>query len=278
MMRRSALLFLTFLLPAAAREPSMLVSSKWLATHLNDPGVVVLHVARERAHYDGGHVPGACFLPFGEMTATRDGIPVELPPAAQLVKLFEGCGVRPESRIVLYGDSFNLSATRAYFTLDYLGLADRAALLDGGLEQWQAEKRPLSKESPAARQGRVVPRIRPEVLVALPQVRDLSWAAGQGRALLVDTRPPDDYKADHIPGAVNQFWMDHLVSKANPVFRPKAELRRIYEKLSARTGSEITVYCRSGVQATHSYFTLKYLGYKPRLYDGSMSEWTKAGR
>lgn len=122
----------------------MLVSTDWLSARLNDPKVVILHVARERDHYDKGHVPSARFVAWGEITATRDGIPNELAPVADLQKLFERLGVGDDARIVLYGDNSGLSAARAYFTLDYLGHGDRAALLDGGLEKWQSERRTVS--------------------------------------------------------------------------------------------------------------------------------------
>jgi thiosulfate/3-mercaptopyruvate sulfurtransferase len=105
----------------------MVVSTAWLVARLNDPKVVVPHVARERAHYDGGHIPGARFVGWGEITATRDGVPNELAPVAELHKLFERLGIGNDARIVLYGDSSGLSAARAYFTLDYLGHAGRAS-------------------------------------------------------------------------------------------------------------------------------------------------------
>src|SRR5688500_9100494 len=83
----------------------MVVSTDWLAAHLNDPKVVVLHVARERGHFDEGHIPGARFVGWGEITATRDGVPNELAPVADLQKLFERLGIGNDARIMLYGDN-----------------------------------------------------------------------------------------------------------------------------------------------------------------------------
>lgn len=272
------LLFLAVALSPLFAAGNSLVSARWLAARLHDPKVVVLHVARERAGYDAGHIPGACYIGWDKLTVTREGIPVELPPAAELERLLEACGVSDGSRIVLYSDRFNLDAARAYVTLDYLGQAGRAVLLDGGLEQWRAEKRPLEKAAPAPREGKLTVRLRPQVVVGLDQMRDLAWAAAQGNAgvLILDSRPAEGFRAGHIPGAVNAFWMDDLVSKENPVFRPAGELRRRYQGLGAAPGKTIVVYCQVGVQASKTYFTLSHLGYDVRLYDGSFSQWSRA--
>jgi thiosulfate/3-mercaptopyruvate sulfurtransferase len=276
-------------LALAAPHPEMLVSTEWLGAHLNDSSVVVLHVARNRADFDAGHIPGAQFVPWNELTITRDGIPVELPPAADLAKLFERCGVTPESRIVLYGDFAGLSAARAYFTLDYLGLGARAALLDGGIEKWRAEKRLLSKETTPAKPGRVEPKLNPEIVVSLEEMRALSKEAAAGAApglVIIDSRPADDFagktadktlpRLGHIPGARNVFWADALVSAENPALLPMAQVRRIYTSAGITDNSTVVTYCKAGVQAAYGYFTLKYLGFKVRLYDGSFAEWSRA--
>ena len=144
----------------------MLVSTDWLASHLNDPKVVVLHIARERAHYDQGHIPGARFIAWNELTTTRNGLQNELPTVEELQKLFERVGASDDMRLVLYGDNAPLSAARAYFTLDYLGHGDHTALLDGGIEKWKAEQRTLSTEAP---QVKAVPAALPRRMAAAPR-------------------------------------------------------------------------------------------------------------
>src|SRR6185437_3124708 len=130
---------------------SMLVSTTWLASHLHDPNLVILCVADNADFYSGGHVPGARLIRSSELMITRDGIPNELPPAAALKDLFERAGVNNSSRIVLYGERSGILAARAYFTLDYLGVAANAALLDGGIEKWRAKKRRRCRRSNPAR-------------------------------------------------------------------------------------------------------------------------------
>jgi thiosulfate/3-mercaptopyruvate sulfurtransferase len=265
----------------------MVVSTTWLAAHLNDPKVVVLHVARERAHYDQGHIPGARFVGWTEITATRDGVPNELAPVADLQKLFERIGIGDEARIVLYGDNSGLAAARAYFTLDYLGHGDRASLLDGGLEKWKAERRKISTDAVEVKTAAFTPRVRTGVVTNLDVMRDLSWTATQLKSpnvVLIDARPVDEYtgtkpgdgvpRGGHIPGAANVFWMQNVVSRENPELRSEAELRKLYAGAGAAASRTIVTYCRTGGQASHAYFTLKYLGYDVVMYDGSFFEWS----
>jgi thiosulfate/3-mercaptopyruvate sulfurtransferase len=171
--------------------------------------------------------------------------------------------------------------------LDYLGWGDNAALLDGGLDKWKAEKRQLSTEVFEIKPGNFAPRVNPRVIAVRDVVRDVSWATANldtPNYALIDARPNDEYtgaKADatlakvgHIPGAVSIFWMDnHLVSKENPVLKPAQELRQIYEVAGATKDKKVVSYCRTGVQASHTYFVAKYLGYDVAMYDGSFSEW-----
>jgi thiosulfate/3-mercaptopyruvate sulfurtransferase len=272
--------------PRSVRS-EMIVSTAWLSAHLNDPKVAILHVARERAHYDRGHIPGARFVGWSEITATRDGVPNELAPVAELQKLFERLGVGNDARIVLYGDNSGLAAARAYFTLDYLGHGGRAALLDGGLEKWQAERRAVSTDVVEPKSAGFTPRVHPSVVTNLDVVRDLSWSATNldpSGVVLIDARPVDEYtgakpgdgvpRGGHIPGAANVFWMQNIFSKESPVLRSPAELYRLYEKAGAQRGRTVVAYCRTGGQASHAYFTLKYLGYDVVMYDGSFFEWS----
>jgi thiosulfate/3-mercaptopyruvate sulfurtransferase len=281
-------LFAAVTFASATPHPEMLVSTEWLGAHLGDPAVVILHVARNRDSYDRGHIPGAQLVPWDELTVTRNGIPAELPPAADLAKLFERCGVTPQARIVLYGDSAGLSAARAYFTLDYLGLAAHAALLDGGIEKWRAEKRPVTTEAAPAKPGHVEPKLHPEIVVSLEKMEEFSAKAAGGsdpEVVIVDSRPPDDYagktsdktlpRLGHIPGARNVFWADALQSAEVPALLPPAEVRRIYSAAGITDGSTVITYCKAGVQAAYGYFTLKYLGFKVLLYDGSFAEWSR---
>jgi thiosulfate/3-mercaptopyruvate sulfurtransferase len=275
--------------PAAAHQRDMVVTTGWLAKNLDNPNVVVLHVGMDRTSYDAGHIAGARFVGLKEIATGRGEVLNELPPVEILVNVFEQLGVGNRSRIVLYGDMQGLAAARAYFTLDYLGHGDRAALLDGGLETWKAESRALSTDEVKPAAAMFFPKLNPGVSVELPKTKDLSWQAvhvSNPGTILLDARPNPQFlgtepgdgvkRGGHIPGAKHLYWMDHVVSKENPVLKPEAELRRMYEAIGATKEKRIVTYCRTGVQASHSYFIAKYLGYDTAMYDGSFIEWSNA--
>ena len=259
----------------------MVVETDWLADHLNDKHLIVLHVGIDRKSYDAGHVPGARFLAITEIAVTHNGIPNELPAVIDLKNVFERLGVGDKSRVVLYGDESGLLAARTYFTLDYLGHGKGAAILDGGLEKWKAEKRSLTTAAAEISKVTFTPKPRPDVIIELPAVVRM---IEDGKATLIDARPPNDFwgvnrsdgikRAGHIPGAKNVFWVDNLVSRENPVLKPVADIRASYVAADVKSGSKVVVYCRTGVQAAHDYFTLKLLGFSPVLYDGSFIEWS----
>jgi thiosulfate/3-mercaptopyruvate sulfurtransferase len=287
--RTISILLLPFLAVAGpAVKSDMLVSTGWLAQHLNDRTLVILQVSRDRKVYDAGHIPGARFLALSDIVVTRDGILNELPPAAALKQIFERAGVSDDSRVILYGDTSVLPATRAYFTLDYLGHGDATAILDGGLLKWTGESRAVSNEIPQAAPGRFTPRPRPEIVVDINAAEDLSFAATNAPAtapVLVDARTAAEFNGStapsseiprpgHIPGAANVYWMDSQAGKTDMSLLPETELRRLYESAGVTPDKPAVTYCNTGMQASQSYFTLKYLGYDSRMYDGSFSQWS----
>jgi thiosulfate/3-mercaptopyruvate sulfurtransferase len=265
-------------------RPEMLVTTAWLAENLSEPDVIVLCINSTPELYSKGHIPGARQIKLEDIAVTRDGIPNELPPVETLQHVFAAAGVSNSSRVVLYGERFNLFAARAYFTLDYLGVAARVAILDGGLEKWTAERRPLSTEIPQAKTTTLVVSPRPEILVDTKAMRDLSQKK-PGSVTLMDARPTREFtgeqlsedvaKAGHIPGARGLYWMDMLVSRQYPVLKPEAELRRMYSAVNAKADQPLVTYCRTGMQSSFDYFVAKYLGYNPSMYDASFFEWSK---
>lgn len=259
---------------SAAVRSDMLVSTSWLADHLKDPKVVVLHVAANRAGYDAGHIPGARFIAQSEIVVAKNGLPNELPPVADLERVFEAAGVSDDTRVILYSDGSVLPSTRAYFTLDYLGAGSHAALLDGGLQKWTAEKRPVTTEIAMVKAGSFTPKPQAALLADMEAVKGVTMKQGAGMTLL-DARPPADYGKAHIPTALDVDWVQGQVSREDVTLKSEAELRALYAHVDS--SKPVVTYCNSGMQATQAYFTLKYLGYDVKLYDGSMSEWNASG-
>lgn len=263
----------------------MLVTTKWLVNHLKDKQVFILHVSRDQKSYDECHIPGARFLSLGSILTTRAGTSNELPTVEKLQNLFENLGIGDQGRIILYGDNNGLSAARAYFTLDYLGHGHRAALLDGGLEKWKADGLQTETTSAKFESAKFTPRLSPNVLAEFDVVLDQSWMAANisdPNVAIIDARPQEQYigstnqRSGHIPGSANVFWMQHLNSGNEPTIKNIVALRKLYESVGLKPGQKIITYCNTGMQASHSYFMLKYLGYDVSMYDGSFSEWSKS--
>lgn len=253
----------------------MLVSTDWLAEHLNDPNVIVIHFARYEGDYNRGHIPGARFLRTNQLISDNQETTFELPPVASLQKALESIGINDKSRIVIYGTQAPPTTTRAYFTLDYLGLGDRVALLDGGIEKWKAEKRALSTDAATFTPTKLTLHPRPEVVAKYDEVRRITDSS-EPTALILDARPMTRYKDGHLAGATDLFWGETLTSREIPSWKSPEELRKMFEAAGFKPGSKIITYCEVGQQATHAYFTARYLGYDVAMYDGSYDEWTSA--
>lgn len=273
-------------MPALAQSSSMVVTTQWLAARLGQPDLAIVHVGLDRTQYDAGHIPGARFLAVPQIVVDHDNIANELPPVGQLKSVLESAGIGDKTRVVLYSDNANLYAARLWWTLDYLGVAGQAALLDGSLEQWREEKRPLTKDVPPTAHATLTPHLRPQVLVAMPAVADASWIATHTERpsmALLDARPPEQFsgaepgenisRPGHIPGAKNLYWVNLIESKEDPRLLPLPDLRKIFRDTGVSSGPAI-VYCRSGMQSSFLYFVLRFLGYDPTMYDGSFLEWS----
>jgi thiosulfate/3-mercaptopyruvate sulfurtransferase len=260
--------------PAASR-PEMLVSTQWLADHLSDPHLVLVQVGGSANDYHAQHIPGARFLATDKFVDSKPP-GTELLPAEELKKNLEEIGISDDSRVVFYAD-WDPMATRLYFTLDYLGRAEHAALLDGSMEQWVLEKRPVSTEDPKITPGHLTINVHPEVVARMDSMTKLvsSDAASSG-VTIIDSRPIKRYRSGHLAGAAPMFWETALVSSEKPVLRSPQELKKMLADRGVTPGKKIVSYCEVGWQASYTYFLARYLGFDAAMYDGSYNEWNAA--
>ena len=271
-----------------AVRSEMLVSTSWLEEHLNDRDLVVLYVGRDRGQFDSGHIPGSHFVRLDELVEQHKDSLNELPPVEDLQVTLESVGVSDKSRVVLTGDTGGVLAARAYFTLDYLGHADHAALLDGGQETWIAESRRTSKEETVPARAHLTPHIQPDILISTARMRELSLGVNQGipNYVLLDARPLAEFtglvnseavpKAGHIVGSQSLYWKKLIRSEANPQLLDPEQLQQQFIRAGAVPGKSVITYCRTGMQSSFTYFVAKYLGYPAAMYDGSVYEWVRA--
>ena len=269
----------------ANAEPDVIVTTDWVAGHLDDPTIVIAEVDADLdADYAQGHVPGA--VGWGLHTDMEDSVRRDIPRVAQIEELLGRSGIGNDTTVVLYGNGNNRSATWAFWVLKYYRHGD-ARLMDGGRTRWLAEGRPLSTVTPeptaatyrAQAPDRSVRATRQHVLDSLgrPDVKLLDTRTAEEYAGTHTTAPgtpqSDIYRKGRIPGAIHVPWDDGAVEDGS--FRPVDELRRLYEDRGLTPEDEVVPYCRLGVRASYSWFVLKYLlGYsRVRNYDGSWTEW-----
>lgn len=285
-MRHSLLLLALSTASAAAQDAPlpMVVSTRWLADHLTEPGLVVFHVGddRSKATYDAGHIPGAQFLnPWTEISAPRQegGLSLEMPTAEQLKSALEAKGVGERSRIVLYQSNQYFSpVARAYLTLEYAGLQDRVAILDGGLERWTAEGHPVNTDGPTVAPGRFTPRLRSELVVDADYVHR---SLDNPSIAVVDSRDPRFYQGaetrqgrnGHIPGATN-IPFSSIVTEGG-LFKDPETLKSMFVEAGAAPGDRVVTYCHIGQQASLVWFGARLAGYDAVLFDGSFQLWAR---
>ncbi len=265
-------------------NPNLLVSAGWLAANARSPRVVVLHIARDQADYNQGHIPGARFIQAPKLWTTT-GPGVELPTVAYLDSLFESVGVSTNSRVILYGEAW--TTPRAFLALDYLGLGDQAAILDGGLAAWKALGQPVSTEAVTSAAGTIDPKPRGDMVV------DAAWIEqhlNDPKVALVDGRSPEEYAGSvdverlprygHIPGAKNLPWDQTYSDGAGALNGLQSNLvdaKRLAALMTAAgvtDAKQIVTYCTVGLRASHLYFIARLLGHHPKIYDGSIRDWS----
>jgi len=269
---------------ASSDSVPFLVSGAWLAEHLKDPKLVLLQIGDQASKpaYDQGHIPGALFLnPFEELARPRQegALYLELPEVTKLAATLEGKGISNESHVVLYWAQEYFSPTsRAFLTLEYAGLRGRVSILDGGLEGWKAEGRPVSTEVPTPARGGFTPRPLTGIVV------DANWVRANlenPSVAIVDARDSSFYhgretrqaRSGRIPGAVSVPFSSMVTEEAK--FKSLDQLRGIFAAAGIERGDKVVTYCHIGQQATLVWFVARILGHEAALYDGSFQDWAQ---
>jgi 3-mercaptopyruvate sulfurtransferase SseA len=263
--------------PAALTAPT-LVSPTWLHARL---GRVAVLDTRGEPEFLAWHVPGAQRLDLTKIR-TRTGKSEHLLIGdAELAAWFGNLGIDAATPVVFVADDRPHDATMAALAL--LRLGHRAlAILEGGMLRWATERRPLTPDLVMPAAAVYTPRAGADDFTIT--AGELAPAVQRGAVKVLDVRPPDFFRGEkstearpgHIPGAVNRVYTEDLQRTADGRWlRPAAELRERYEALGLRPDDAIAVSCRTGHQASQTYFVLRYLlGYRNvKWYAGSWTEW-----
>ncbi len=270
--------------PAAAPAITPLVSTEWLQAELARPDLVILQLSATE-DFAKAHIPGAVSVDFmREFVAppVEGGLRTELPTADALERVLREKGITATSRVVVVFDQPNAftRAGRAFFTLEWGGLAGRVAVLDGGLPKWVREGRATASgagRSPAA-----------STIVLTPELQrratrdDVRAAVGRAGTRIVDARDTVFYqdlrdngmpRGGHVASAVSLPFS--VVTNADGTLRSREELAHAVLAAGIGADDQLVSYCHIGMQASWMYFTLRVLGRDVRMFDGSFDEWSR---
>jgi thiosulfate/3-mercaptopyruvate sulfurtransferase len=262
----------------------VLVSTDWVAEHLEDAGVVVAEVDENTDLYEEGHVPGAVKLHWKD--DLQDPIERDIVDKASFEALLGSRGIGNDTTVVVYGDKNNWFAAYAYWYLKIYGHGD-VRIMDGGRQKWIDEGRELTTDAPQPASASYSAKDRDESIRAR---RDqvLHWL-GDGSRALVDVRSPQEYAGElmappgyeqegasrtgHIPTAQSIPWAQAV--KEDGTFKSADDLKALYGGKGVTPDKQVTAYCRIGERSAHTWFVLhELLGYETVLnYDGSWTEW-----
>lgn len=274
-------------LPPAAPDPRapLFVSVDWLARHLNDPDLVLLHVG-PAPEYATAHIPGARLTSVADLSIgdrSGPGLGVEMPGADTLLARLAALGISDDSRVIVYyARDMVYQASRVLLTLTYAGFGERASLLDGGMGAWTAAGHATSAETSRARVSVLTPlRIR-NFVVDARYVHSMLGAPGVS---IVDARDTVFYtgaraggsaqapqRAGRIPGARSVVWS--TLTDATFRIRPPSELTAAFAAAGVQRGDLIIGYCHTGQQASAMLLAARSLGHRVLLYDGSYQDWS----
>ena len=271
-----------------------LISTEDLARRLGAPGLRLFdcttylkprpeggyNAESGRANYDKGHIPGAVYLDLSaELSDRNSTLRFTLPPLDALTRAFAAKGIGHGTFVVLYSHASPVWATRIWWMLRAVGFDD-AAILDGGLDKWKAEKRPLVTEASSYPAATLSLRARPEIFVGKEEIKA---AIGKGDTLTLNALSHEQHAGTGgviygRPGRIAGSSCVPAASLFGPdkALKPIADLRTAFEGVGAAPAKRVLVYCGGGIAATLDAFVLTaILGHKNvSVYDNSMQEWS----
>jgi thiosulfate/3-mercaptopyruvate sulfurtransferase len=267
--------------------PVKLVSTEWLADRLDDKKLVILDVQPNVHDYILEHIPGAVYLNEGLFRTYEGYLPTLWVKPDALKSVLGNAGIDRSTPVVVYtgvgefkkwGDG--LEQTMAAYTLARFGVKE-VYVLDGGLDRWKKEKRPLSQDYPAVKKKTFRPAVRKDFFVTY---EDFLKLKDNDDVIVLDARPAAVYEGKgpwrlpgHIPGAVNLPWASLMDDSNKALLKPEREVADILAKHGVTPEKTVICSCGTGREATNQFVLLAgYLGFKKvKLFEGSFTEWVQ---
>jgi len=273
-------------------HPEALVSTEWLAAHLDDPKVSIIDGSytlpgvspTAQEHYARRHIPGAVFFDIDAVSDHANPLPHMLPSPEEFARRVGRMGVGDGQKVVIYDIAGLGTAPRVWWMMRIFGHAD-VSILDGGLPKWLAEGRAVTDAVPQPPERHVTPRFdkrlvrsKAELLANLASKRELvvdARAAGRFAGTAAEPRP--GLRSGHIPGSVNLPSDQFSDPKARTVL-PAETIEQRLKAAGLGPDRPVVTSCGSGVSACVIAFGMHLVGWPDAaIYDGSWSEWGLPG-
>jgi thiosulfate/3-mercaptopyruvate sulfurtransferase len=261
------------------------ISTDWLEEH-RDKNLMIVDVQPNVHDYILEHIPGAVYFNEGLLRVPLKGRPAVYCPDGVIQANFRRTGLISDQAVVVYtglggfkkwGDG--LEQTMMAYTLVRFGHT-AVYLLDGGLDKWKKEGKPVTKVFPPVRESTFTVEVQRDFYV---EYEEFKSAKDRSDVILLDARPPPLYegqgpwiKPGHIPGAVNLPWTSLMTAENTRLLNSEDEIQTILESKGITRDKTVICSCGTGREATNEFILFKwYLNYpKVKIYEGSFTEWT----
>ena len=267
-----------------------LVTTQWVADHMNDPNVRIIDrqdVEPGEDFYAKGHIPNSIRMTTEAVKGMRLGIQ-EMLVIKDLIKFLEENGISPDHHVVFVSRSDRFpAATRCFWALELLG-HKKASVLDGGIDKWIAEKRPMTSEAPRFDKTCYKVNLKRERLMTGDELAGYVGGFKELGIVVVDSRRPEEHagtkmsrasaKLGRVPGAVSLFFPAILIGDNYKEFKSADEIKKIFDSQGITSDKNAVFSCVSGCFGTVLYLGARLLDYpKAAVYDGGWIEWSQKG-
>jgi thiosulfate/3-mercaptopyruvate sulfurtransferase len=262
------------------------VTTDWLADQLENKELMILDCQPNIHDYVQEHLPGARYLNEGVFRIMERSLPSVFIPPRCAESILKKAGLDADVPVVVYsgkgpfkGWGDGLEQTMVAYSLARFG-HNNVYVLDGGIDAWKAEGRPLSQEFPKVRQSDFAAKVRTKYFIDMKELKELVERPG---VMLLDARPAPFYegkgpwiKPGHIPGAVSLPWANLMLPDNKYALKPDEQINALLKEKGIAPEKTIICSCGTGREATNEFLLFRWFLRYPKvyIYEGSFNEWS----